>query len=76
MSPTRLRLLAESESDTPVMTTKSEQPDGSMIEVDGTGPGLDEATLDALMARIEDEGLELLGPDGILTGLTSQIMNR
>ncbi len=58
------------------MTTKSEQPDGSMIEVDGTGPGLDEATLDALMARIEDEGLELLGPDGILTGLTSQIMNR
>jgi len=39
-------------------------------------PALDDASLDVLMARIQDEGLELLGPDGVLTGLTSQIMNR
>jgi len=38
--------------------------------------GLDEATLGELMAQIQDEGLELLGPDGVLTALTSQIMNR
>jgi len=40
------------------------------------GPVIDEATLNALMAKVRDEGLELLGPDGVLTGLTSQIMNR
>ncbi|HTN99154.1 MAG TPA: IS256 family transposase [Microthrixaceae bacterium] len=28
------------------------------------------------MARVQEEGLELLGPDGVLTGLTSRIMNR
>lgn len=28
------------------------------------------------MARVADEGLELLGPDGVLTDLTSRIMNR
>jgi putative transposase len=28
------------------------------------------------MARVETEGLELLGPDGVLTELTSRIMNR
>jgi putative transposase len=37
---------------------------------------IEESTLDALMAKVQDEGLELLGPDGVLTGLTSQIMNR
>ena len=54
------------------MTTKSKKSE----PVDDGEPALDEAALDALMARIEDEGLELLGPDGVLTGLTSQIMNR
>ena len=39
-------------------------------------PLIDEATLDRLMARVESEGLELLGPDGVLTELTSRIMNR
>jgi putative transposase len=62
------------------MTTKSEnaKPEaGGVIEpLDDPAVGFDDATLDALMARIEDEGLELLGPDGVLTGLTSQIMNR
>ena len=39
-------------------------------------PLIDEATLDRLMAQVESEGLELLGPDGVLTDLTSRIMNR
>ena len=39
-------------------------------------PVLDEEALDALMARIDSEGLELLGPDGVLTSLTSRIMNK
>ena len=39
-------------------------------------PVIDEATLDRLMAQVESEGLELLGPDGVLTELTSRIMNR
>lgn len=42
----------------------------------GKEPVVDEATLDRLMAQVEAEGLELLGPDGVLTELTSRIMNR
>lgn len=42
----------------------------------GDGPVLDEATLDELMARIDQDGLELLGPEGVLTEITSRIMNR
>ncbi len=59
------------------MTTKSRKsvPDPIDVEAD-VAAGLDESTLDALMAQIQDEGLELLGPDGVLTALTSQIMNR
>ena len=70
----------ESESDTSDMATKSKktkaQVGDGMEPLDRAALGVDEATLDALMARIEEEGLELLGPDGVLTGLTSQIMNR
>jgi len=55
--------------DTSVKTTESE------IETVAR-PLIDEATLDRLMARVETEGLELLGPDGVLTDLTSRIMNR
>jgi hypothetical protein len=39
-------------------------------------PLVDDATLDRLMAQIDAEGLELLGPQGVLTELTSRIMNR
>jgi putative transposase len=39
-------------------------------------PLIDDSALDRLMAQIDAEGLELLGPDGILTELTSRIMNR
>jgi len=41
----------------------------------GGEPGFDEATVDALMARVEAEGLELLGPDGVLTELSSKLLN-
>jgi transposase-like protein len=37
---------------------------------------IDEEMLDRLMAQVDEEGLELLGPDGVLTELTSRIMNR
>ena len=39
-------------------------------------PVIDEESLDRLMDQVEAEGLELLGPDGVLTELTSRIMNR
>ena len=39
-------------------------------------PVIDEDTLDRLMDQIDAEGLELLGPEGVLIELTSQIMNR
>ena len=50
-------------------TTESEL--GWMAE-----PVIDEATLDRLMAKIQEDGLELLGPDGVLTELTSRLMSR
>ncbi len=39
-------------------------------------PLIDDATLDQLMAQIDAKGLHLLGPDPVLTQLTSAIMNR
>jgi putative transposase len=48
----------------------------SKMMVVGREPVVDEATLDRLMAQVEAEGLELLGPDGVLTELASRIMNR
>jgi putative transposase len=37
---------------------------------------IDEATLDRLMARVDAEGLELLGPGGVLTDLTKRVLER
>lgn len=37
-------------------------------------PLIDDDALDEIMERINREGLELLGPDGVLTGLTKRIM--
>ena len=37
---------------------------------------IDDAALDRLMDRVDEDGLELLGPGGVLTELTSRIMNR
>jgi len=50
--------------------------DGEMHERESTRPVIDDEALDRLMDRVEGEGLELLGPDGVLTELTSRIMNR
>lgn len=49
-------------------TTESENP---LV----AKPLIDDETLARLMAQVDAEGLELLGPDGVLTELTSRIMN-
>ena len=54
------------------MTTDSEHRD----DREAGRPVIDDETLDRLMDRVAAEGLELLGPDGVLTELTSRIMNR
>jgi len=62
------------------MTTESENgPDfgsGTGAVTDGDQPVIDDAVLERLIDQIDAEGLELLGPDGILSELTSRIMNR
>jgi len=55
------------------MTTESEKMKKG--EESG-GRVIDDDVLDRLMGQIDGEGLELLGPDGVLTELTSRIMNR
>lgn len=57
------------------MTTKKHTENGAHREP-VERPVIDDATLEALMERVDAEGLELLGPDGVLTELTSRIMNR
>ena len=37
---------------------------------------IDDELIDRLMDQVDAEGLELLGPDGILTELTSRILSR
>lgn len=39
-------------------------------------PVLDEAFLDELMGRVQAEGLELTGPEGLLNQLTRQVLER
>ena len=39
-------------------------------------PVIDDDLVDRLMAQVDAEGLELLGPDGVLTELTSRILSR
>src|ERR671910_531304 len=56
------------------MTTRQDRNDTTMPASDRTV--IDEQMLDRLMDRVDAEGLELLGPDGVLTKLTSRIMNR
>ena len=43
---------------------------------DGRGSLLDEAVLDRLMEQVDAEGLQLLGPDGVLTELTSRLLSK
>lgn len=53
------------------MTAESEMNPGM-----SSRPVIDDETLDRLMDQVDEEGLELLGPEGVLTELTSRIMNR
>ncbi|HET6919800.1 MAG TPA: IS256 family transposase [Jiangellaceae bacterium] len=43
---------------------------------DGSGRVVSDELIDALMAKVDAEGLELLGPDGVLSEITSRVMNR
>ena len=49
--------------------------DGEMMD-EPVRPVIDDELLDRLMAQVDEEGLELLGPDGVLTELTSRILSR
>lgn len=56
------------------------RPDGPAARGDGepssTSPLLPAETLDRLMAKVDAEGLELLGPEGVLADLTKAILER
>ena len=56
-----------------MQTTPDDPPDDY---ANSSRPLIDDAALDAMMDRISAEGLELLGPEGVLTGLTKRIMER
>jgi putative transposase len=49
--------------------------DGEMRK-DPVRPVIDDELVDRLMAQVDAEGLELLGPEGVLTELTSRILSR
>ena len=49
--------------------------DGEMMN-EPAGPVIDDELVDCLMAQVDAEGLDLLGPDGVLTELTSRILSR
>jgi len=43
---------------------------------DTTSSLLDDAVLDQLVEQVQAEGLQLLGPDGLLTGLASRLLSK
>ena len=49
--------------------------DSEMME-DPVRPVIDDELVDRLMAQVDAQGLELLGPEGVLTELTSRILSR
>lgn len=53
--------------------THSEQ--GEVWE-NGERPVVDDELIDRLMGQVDAEGLELLGPDGVLSEITSRVLNR
>lgn len=42
----------------------------------GERPVVDDDLIDRLMDQVDAEGLELLGPDGVLSDITSRVLNR
>jgi transposase-like protein len=55
------------------MTTDSEREE---VRGEPGRPVIDESLIDRLMDQVDAEGLELLGPDGVLTELTSRVLTR
>jgi putative transposase len=53
------------------MTTDSDDVRG-----EASRPVIDESLIDELMDRVDAEGLDLLGPEGVLTELTSRVLSR
>jgi putative transposase len=65
--------------DIPVATTKVDLVNGSDAAVEPAGraePVLSPEALDELMAKVDAKGLELLGPDGVLAGITKAVIER
>ena len=50
--------------------------DSDSVREDPVRPVIDDELVDRLMAQVDAEGLELLGPEGVLTELTSRILSR
>jgi putative transposase len=55
-------------------TTHSDRIEVEVEEV--TRPLVDDELIDRLMAQVDACGLELLGPDGVLSEITSRVLNR
>jgi hypothetical protein len=56
-------------TDIEVMPGKPDRPDGDLPLVDGQ-------LADELLARVQAQGVELLGPDGLLTQVTKAVLER
>jgi transposase-like protein len=50
--------------------------DSDDVRGESARPVIDESLIDRLMDQVDAEGLELLGPDGVLTELTSRVLSR
>ncbi len=57
-------------------TTYSDESMAQVWKGEGERPVVDDALIDQLMNQVDAEGLELLGPDGVLTEITSRLLNR
>jgi hypothetical protein len=57
------------------MTTTGVVESQGLRDADGT-PLVSEDVLDELMGRVEAEGAELLGPDGLLSQVTKAVLER
>jgi putative transposase len=56
-------------SDTAIVPRKNGQPDGSL-------PLIDDELADQLLGKAQAEGVELLGPDGLLSQVTKAVLER
>lgn len=47
-----------------------------VVDEEVTRPLVDDELIDTLMAQVDADGLELLGPEGVLSEITSRVLNR